>query len=452
MLALTLANAAQADPPFCMPSFAAVADEDAEPLIRDTYRVLFHQLGSDLSPDVLETVSIAPDPFALPPEIAEQKESLAKRLRELKEMVESKHWNSPRLRRRLSEALWEQATERRGLVRQQKLSEELNGAPHLVHPLHGFTLLSPDGRYVIQQTSAMRAGNTQDFAVYDTETRKRTEIKVPQGDYGEGVFIEGGKAILLPTATGQMTEVPFREGLLHFNEARIIPSKPLIPFGRHASVRPLPDGKRVLLTLLENDPSVVLYDHTRGAWTPLRIKPRKNFAPANLSWGVRENDGLVYVQRNAGFFERDGHVHLYKISDDGLLIPQPGLRTPVNTTGTIWLNDGTLATRRKRSMLYQPKPGGAWQESPLPEVTGGTTDISIALREPAGDRIGLVLGSGHFFWFEPKTGKYSAVELPGHELVSLFSFSPDGRRVLYQNRTDSSRRFLRPIEYFNPVP
>ena len=100
MLALTLANAAQADPPFCMPSFAAVADEDAEPLIRDTYRVLFHQLGSDLSPDVLETVSIAPDPFALPPEIAEQKESLAKRLRELKEMVESKHWNSPRLRRR----------------------------------------------------------------------------------------------------------------------------------------------------------------------------------------------------------------------------------------------------------------------------------------------------------------------------------------------------------------
>jgi len=83
-------------------SFAFLADgEDVvapRALIERAYLDLVEQLGKNLDATVYAKISEGNDPFALPEEVRRQNDALAKRLRELEEMLEQKKWNTDDVR------------------------------------------------------------------------------------------------------------------------------------------------------------------------------------------------------------------------------------------------------------------------------------------------------------------------------------------------------------------
>ncbi len=104
--------------PKCLLRFASVSDSDPDgaQLTAATYDQLLATLGSQITPDTWRAMAEGKDPFAVPEQGEIDLSALRQRLKQLRQMLKKKGWDTPERRELLVQQLTKRAEGLAGAV------------------------------------------------------------------------------------------------------------------------------------------------------------------------------------------------------------------------------------------------------------------------------------------------------------------------------------------------
>ncbi len=432
---------AQAKKITCLVDFGAISESsEAEVVTSATYWRLIDTLAPEMSPELMAKVVKSGEPFAIPKE--DSTLALLKHMKQLREMVAAKGWETPEVKGRLLAELGLRA----GLIREAERNRNVAIANEWGdYDLPGPVRDAPRGAGNL--FVAITKSEPHRLIVHDRATRTTREYPLPDDIWNPPALSADGQTLFLP-ALKNVLGVPIVNGVPNLTAA--VTLKNPLKGGALTDLKPHPNGRYLYAS--NGDKKIVRFDLKTNKGVSVNVE--------DFYDGIFVRDwGIIPGTNHLWSIEQGKHgrlLHRFKVNEKGkaeLIRASITLEEPI--AGLAFSADGKSAigytsewaghaaqldlTRRKETSLI-PEADRQKYGSVNSAVAHPIKPQVAMLVSKAGDR------NGYRIDFVDVTSTTIVRSVPLNRWVQSIAYTPDGEGLIItdteQTRVHNVRRMM----------